>query len=118
MDKKDYPEEVIQLDSEYIDVQSYVNYRKGTNDYTKTFSDIMEIVSKSGKTLQGVWKEYWTEISVGVETCEKDRQQVIRIHRNACPMRILWCSGHEYVSYDHSEHCSYSPNHYWKRYEE
>ncbi len=118
MGKKEEQEKVIQLNSDYVEVETYYYGRTGSNDYTKRSRTIEKIVDREGKSHKVIKEENWTEISSGIETCKKDYYiSVVRINRKACPVRMLWCSRHEYVSYDSSEHNSQETDYYWVRYE-
>lgn len=116
MEKDDYPEEIVNLDSEFTEIKSHTWYRGGTNDYSRNSFEIEKIVDRHGKSCKGIWKGYWSEISPGIETRFKDDHHV-RIHRIACPVRVLNHYSREYVSYDNWEHCSQSSRYEWTRYE-
>jgi len=116
MNKEEYPESVIQLESESIEVKSYYFHNEGSNDYKNRYLTIEKIIDREENSLEGVWEEHWTEIFPGIETCKKNHYAV-RIHSKACPVRVLMSRHYEYVSYDCYEHNSQSTEYYWNRYE-
>lgn len=109
-------EHVTVMSREVVELRSSYHHHEGTNDYTNSSTEIVEIVDRHGKNVQPVWTSDWTTLTEGVESRQDDRSRCVRILASACPVRVRLLNFHEYVSYTDSEHCSSSATYEWVRY--
>jgi hypothetical protein len=109
-------EHVTVMSREFVELRSSYRHHEGTNDYTNSGTEIVEIVDRHGQSVQPVWKSDWTTLTEGVESRQDDRTRCVRILASACPVRVRLRNFHEYVSYTDSEHCSSSTFYDWVRY--
>jgi hypothetical protein len=128
MDKKNEEEvpldiaNVIEVTGDFIE-SSFGRYYQGNDSGYHSFeTQIIKIVDKYSQTIPGIWKEAWTEIASGIETCQKAKskksgilEQHIRIYRSACPMHVQLFHSHIYTNYESAgDSNSYKD---WCRYE-
>ena len=99
-----------------VEVWSSFHHHEGTNDYTNSGTEIVEIVNRNGESFEPVWKSDWTTLADGVETRDDGRTRCLRIRASACPVRVHFRNFYEYVSYTDSEHSSSSTSYEWVRY--
>ena len=104
------------LSGALVDVRSWRHHHEGTNDYTNSWTDIVEIVDRHDHIVEPVWGPDWLRVADGVETRSEGHTCCLRIHADACPVRVRFHDVHEYVSYTDSEHSSSSTREYWVRY--
>jgi hypothetical protein len=109
-------ETVTVVTRDFVEVRSSFHHHEGTNDYTNSGTEIVEIVTRDGESVQPVWKSDWTTLTAGVETRDDGGTRRLRILARACPVRVRLRNFHEYVSYTDSEHCSSSTTYAWVRY--
>jgi hypothetical protein len=109
-------ESVSVVTGDVVEVQSSFFHHEGTNDYTNTKIEVVEIVDRDGRSLQPVWPAEWTALADGVETRGDHKTRSVRIFARACPVRVRFLNYREYVSYTDEEHSSSSTSHAWVRY--
>lgn len=123
MPKEELRRRVIPVHESFVEVNSTYLHFEGTNDYTKEKTIIEDIVDKFGKKINLVWEEEWKEVVPGIVTREDLRQQHVRIHQRACPVRIKFQNYHEYGEYDNCggyddyKDSPVSSYYYWVQYE-
>ena len=106
----------VSVSRDFVEVRSSFHHHEGTNDYTNSSTEIVEIVNRNGESFQPVWKPDWTTLTDGEETRDDGRTRCLRIFASACPVRAHFRNFYEYVSYTDSEHCSSSTTYDWVRY--
>jgi len=117
MAEEGYRESVVQVTSDVVEATSRTRYMGGTNDWKVTRTSIKKVVDRSGEEHEPVWEEEETEIFPGAITVREDWTQVLRVSREAFPVRVQFSRVYEYWSYDYWEHNSVSHTDYWVRYE-
>ena len=115
-DREDHPEIVEHVSVEVIELQSSTRYRNGTNDYSSETRKIVLIVDREGTRHDGIWEQDWGTLSAGIATRQSAQGQQLSIKRSACPVRVLYHTFREYVSYDFQSHCQQSSEDYWVKY--
>jgi len=113
---EEYPEEVHQVTSEYVETRSHAWHHEGSNDQKRNRFEILMVVDSEGREFQPTWGEKPTELFPGVMAREENGVQHLHISRDVCPIRILFRWYAEYVSYTDSEHNSSWTTYYWIRY--
>lgn len=114
---EDYPEHVKRVDSEFCETATYYFGRSGSNDFSKDVLEVEKIVDSSGESHRGTWTADWTEVCPGIQTRKKGSEGVLRIHRSACPVRVLFHKWSEHGSYDGHGPSGQKSERYWTRYE-
>jgi hypothetical protein len=117
MSQEELLETVRKVTEEGVRIASHTHYRGGTNDYSVTRTFVEKVMDRSGREHDPVWSSEETEILPGVVTVREDWTEVLRISRDALPVRVLFCQMYEYRCYDDWEHDSVSRLSYWIRYE-
>lgn len=113
----DYPEHVQRVDSEFYERSTYYFGRSGSNDYSKDVLEIVEVVDSSGQSHRGAWTEDWTELGPGILTRKDGTGGVLRVHRSACPVRVLFHKWSEHGSWDGDGPSGQTSERYWTRFE-
>ncbi len=116
-EQKEEKEDVKIIEADFIDVTGMYYGRNGSNKYTRRGIEIDTIVDSNGNKVKIVWQDEWVEVAFGIESGNVNNVRTIRIHREACPVRVRFRHYEEYVSYDYSEHNSSWKTFYWARYE-
>jgi hypothetical protein len=101
---------------EFIEVKSLFWHREGSDDYTNDSTNIIKIVDRDGQELMPIWQDNWHEVAPGIRTRHRSHTNYVRVLATACPVRILFHSVNEYVSYSDREFNSHSASDYWCRY--
>src|SRR5688572_19629527 len=109
------PESVSVVIRDFVEVCGRHHHHEGTNDYSNSGTEIVEVVNRNGESFEPVWKSDWTMLTDGVETRDDGRARCLRILATACPVRVRFRNFYEYVSYTDSEHCSSSTTYDWVR---
>lgn len=98
---------VIKVMDDFAENSYGIYYIGNDSGYHSFETQIISIVDKHSQTIQGIWKEAWTEIALGIGTCQKAkskqsgiREQHIRIYRSACPMHVQLLHIHIYTNYE------------------
>jgi hypothetical protein len=105
------------IHSSFLDVTGMYYGRSGSNDYSRRGIEIDAIEDSRGKALSLIWNDGMTAIGPGIESGIMDGVRTIRIHQQACPVRVRFRHYSEYVSYDWPDHNSSWQAFYWIRYE-
>ena len=93
-------ERIHQVEDDFAEAVSWSYLdRQGTNDYSGHGTEIERILDREGQTVEAVWNSTWTEIVPGIGTRREAERRCVQIFRQACPVRILFRSWIEYVSY-------------------
>jgi hypothetical protein len=58
-------EHVTVMSREFVELRSSYRHHEGTNDYTNSGTEIVEIVDRHGQSVQPVWKSDWTTLDRG-----------------------------------------------------
>jgi hypothetical protein len=114
---EDHRESVVRVNSDFVEATSSTRYMGGTNDWKVTRTSIKKVVDRFGEEHEPVWEENGTEIFPGATTVREDWTHVLRVSREAFPVRVQFSRVYEYWSYDYWEHNSVTHTHYWVRYE-
>ena len=107
------PERTEVLRSDLCDVTTYSHGRSGTNDHSRSGLEVREIQGCDGNTHRPIWRKDWREVVPGVETRRDHRHGQVRIHRSACPVRILFHQWSEYGTHGRHRPASQSSKSYW-----
>lgn len=108
-------ESLVKCTGAFIDIHESAWHRNGTNDYSTHATNVLEIRDRHGAAYQPRWEPQTVQLCEGVETHADSRPRYVRIHREACPVRVKLLEWREYVSYDHMEHCESSQRESWLR---
>jgi hypothetical protein len=114
---KEEEESVKKIAEGFVDVTGMYFGRRGSNDYSNRGIDINKVIDALGNEVKLVWKDEWTPIAPGIETGRANNKRTLRIHYEACPVRVRFRHYSEYVSYDSGDHNSYWEMFFWERYE-
>ncbi len=123
---------IVKITGEYVEVEQEIPCRGKTGGYFRRETVIVQILDKNNQEVYALWKmdrresapgieiHAWcegTDFDIGSHRHETHIAKRVRIHRAACPVRILFFSTDEYIDYDDSEFSSSHNRVYCVQYE-
>ena len=92
--------EVKRIDGDYEDVSTRNFYWSGSDDFTGTTEDILEVVTRNGRRTYPTWTKAWTEVAPGISARKGEGAEHLRIQAGACPVRVRFLEVTRYISSD------------------
>jgi hypothetical protein len=114
---EDPKEEIIAVKGPFVEIGETFHHHDGSNDYNRSWTDFDEVRDSGDQKVEVVGGDDWMEVAPGIESRGGWHSRRLRIHRNACPVRVKWTSFYEYVSWTDYEHNHSGFRDYWVRYE-